>query len=431
MKKGILNAGIIKNGRMSRTMVFYVFGEVLFAFFVWFLFFFFVFFVNQFLLLAQRILEKKVPLEQVMSLLVYSFPSIIAMSMPFAALLSTLMTIGRMSSENEVLVMLTSGMSYKNIFTPVFLAGILISLVSFGVNDVLLPMGTIEYFKLYRRMVISTPALEIEANSVKRFNNTVLITGNVSDNKIEDMLILDKTSEGERRVIMAKKAEFIDDGTTSINLDLNDAFVHASKETERRDYDYASSSLLSYRIQQNDVISDETRISAREMSSRDVYYWIKKRESDINDVSNERNKRTLETALSLEGILRNGPVGHNWNQRTSQLGILEQQKTEVDLIKKDQQLSLFRLEFFKKFSVPAGAFALIFLALPIGAATKKGGQVVALIFGMVISVIYWAFMLIGQNMGIKLGYSPFWTMWIADILSISIGTGMCLLRIKR
>jgi lipopolysaccharide export system permease protein len=431
MKEKVSKNDIIKNGPMSRTMFFYVFGEILFAFFVWFLFFFCIFFVNQFLLLAGKILEKKVPLEQVMFLLVYSFPSIISMSMPFATLMSTLMTIGRMSSENEVLVMLTSGMSYKNIFTPVFLIGFLVSLVSFGVNDVLLPMGTIEYVKLYRKILVSTPALEIEANSVKTFKNTVLITGNVTNNKIEDMLILDKTSEGERRVIMAKKAEFVDAGAAGINLDLSDAFVHASKETERQDYDYASSSLLSYRIQQSDIISNETRASAREMSSRDVYYWIKKRESDIDDVYSERNKRTLETALSLEGTLRGGPAGRSWNQRNSQLGMLEQQKLEVDTIKKDQQLSLFRLEFFKKFSLPMGAFALIFLALPIGTATKKGGQIVALIFGMVISVMYWAFMLIGQNMGIKLGYSPFWTMWLADILSIVIGTGLCIHRTKR
>jgi lipopolysaccharide export system permease protein len=412
-------------------MFFYVFSEMLFAFFVSFLFFFFVFFVNQFLLLARQILEKKVPLQQVIFLLVYSFPSIIAMSMPFAALLGTLITIGRMASENEVLVMLTSGMSYKNIFTPVFLCGFLISLVSFGVNDVLLPMGTIEYVKLYRKILISTPALEIEANSVKEFNGTVLITGNVSKRKIEDILILDKTGEGERRVIMAKNAEFIDGGAAGVNLDLTDAFVHASKETERRDYDYASSGLLSYRIPQKDIMQNENRISAREMSSRDVYYWIKKRESDIDGAFSERNKQTLETALALEGILRNGPEGRAWNQRNSQFSALEQHKFDVEEIKKDAQLSSFRLEFFKKFSMPAGAFALIFLALPIGMSTKKGGQVVGLIFGMVISVLYWAFLLIGQNMGIKLGYSPFWTMWLPDMLSVTIGVGLCLDRVKR
>ncbi|MDR1470203.1 MAG: LptF/LptG family permease [Spirochaetaceae bacterium] len=412
-------------------MFFYIFGEVVFAFFVSFLFFFFIFFVNQLLLMARQILEKKVPLQQVAFLLLYSFPSIIALSMPFAALLGTLIAVGRMASENEVLVMLTSGMSYKNIFIPVFLVGTLVTFVSFGVNDVLLPMGSIEFTKLYRSILVSTPALEIEANSVKRFNGTVLVTGNVSKNKIADMLILDKTSEGERRIIMAKSTEFVDAGKDGINLDLTDAFVHASKETERRDYDYASSGLLSYRIQQNDIIQNENRISAREMSSRDVYYWIKKRESDIDTHYSEQNKQTLETALALETALRKGPEGRNWNQRSNQLSVFARQKSEASTIKADQQLSLFRLEFFKKFSMPMGAIALVCLALPIGLATKKSGQVMGLIFGMIISVLYWAFLLVGQNMGIKLGYSPFWTMWLSDILAVMIGLGMCIARVRR
>jgi lipopolysaccharide export system permease protein len=419
------------NGRLIRTIFFYILGEIVFSFFVSFLFFFFIFFVNQLLLMARDILEKKVPLIQVASLLLYSFPSIIALSMPFAALLGTLMVLGRMTSENEVLVMLTSGMSYKNIYVPVFLVGTLISFVSFGVNDILLPLGYIKYTKLYRSILVSTPALEIESNSVKRFNDTVLITGNVTENTIEDMLILDKTDEGERRVIMAKSAEFVDSGKDGINLDLADAFVHASKENERRDYDYASSGVLSYRIQQNDIIQNETRVSAREMSSRDVYYWIKNRETEINDYYSERNRQTLETALSLETVLRKGPDGYNWNQRGNQRGILEVYKTEAEEIKRDQQLSFFRLEFYKKFSMPAGAIALVCLALPVGLATKKSGQVVGLIFGMIISVLYWAFFIIGQNMGIKLGYSPFWTMWISDFLSAIIGIGMCIARVRR
>jgi lipopolysaccharide export system permease protein len=363
--------------------------------------------------------------------MLYSFPSIIALSMPFAALLGTLMVVGRMASENEVLVMLTSGMSYKNIYIPVFLVGTLISFVSFGVNDILLPLGYIQYSKLYRSILVSTPALEIESNSVKRFNGTVLITGNVTENTIEDMLILDKTDEGERRVIMAKSAEFVDSGKNGINLDLAEAFVHASKENERQDYDYASSELLSYRIQQSDIIQNETRVSAREMSSRDVYHWIKNKETEVNNNYSERNRQTLETALSLESILRNGPDSRNWNQRGNQRGIFESYKTEATEIKNDQQLSLFRLEFYKKFSMPTGAIALVCLALPIGLATKKSGQVMGLIFGMVISVLYWAFLLVGQNMGIRLGYSPFWTMWLSDILSFIIGIGMCIARVRR
>ena len=81
--------------------------------------------------------------------------------------------------------------------------------------------------------------------------------------------------------------------------------------------------------------------------------------------------------------------------------------------------------------MPSGAFSLVFLALPIGLMSKKSGQTLGFIFGVCISVLYWALLLIGQNMGIRLGYSPFWTMWLPNILSIAIGFVMCLYRIRK
>jgi lipopolysaccharide export system permease protein len=207
----------------------------MFSFLGSFLFFFFIFFVNQLLLMAQEILTKRVPFNQVALLVLYSLPSIIAMAAPFASLVGTLMTVGRLSSDNEVLVLLSSGLSYRNIFLPALVVGLLISIMSFVANDVLLPAGTVQFSRLYRRILVSTPALELEANSVKRFKDTVVVTGNVTGNAINDVLILDKTSDGERRVIMAKTAELKDGGKQGLSLDLDDAFIQSSKEVARRD----------------------------------------------------------------------------------------------------------------------------------------------------------------------------------------------------
>ncbi|MDR2068481.1 MAG: LptF/LptG family permease, partial [Spirochaetaceae bacterium] len=209
----------------SWTMFRSIFFETLISFLVSFLFFFFVFFVNQLLLMAQEILTKKVPFQQVALLVLFSLPSVVAMSAPFASLVGTLMTIGRMTSDNEVLVMLSSGLSYRNIFIPAITIGVIISILSFLANDILLPAGTVQFARLYRRIVVSTPALELESNSVKRFKDTVLVTGNVESTSIDDILILDKTSDGERRLIMARNAELRDGGREGMSLDLTNAFV--------------------------------------------------------------------------------------------------------------------------------------------------------------------------------------------------------------
>jgi lipopolysaccharide export system permease protein len=421
-----------KNSRnVSFTICRYLISETLFSFLVAFLFFFFIFFVNQLLLLAQEVLTKKVPFHQVALLVLYAIPSIIAMSAPFASLVGTLMTIGRFTSDNEILVMLSSGLPYRNVFIPTIAVGVLISLLSFYANDVLLPMGTIQFSRLWRQILVSTPALELESNSVKRFKDTVVVTGNVAGNTIDDVLILDKTSDGERRLIMARNAELRDAGKEGLSLDLENAFIQSSKEITRRDYDYASATFLRYWVPQEDMIQAVSSITPREMSSIDVLKEIRVKEKNLAEKIDERYRRVMSQALSLEAILRRGPNRDGWNRRVNQTTAFIRELQIVADAKKDRSLLIYRLEFYKKFSIPFGALSFVFLAVPLGLLAKKSGQTVGFIFGLIIAVLYWAMLLGGQTMGIRLGYSPFWSMWLPNILTITIGLIMCFFRVRR
>ncbi|MDR0685232.1 MAG: LptF/LptG family permease [Spirochaetaceae bacterium] len=418
-------------GGTSGTILRYVLKETLLAFFVSFLFFFIIFFVNQLLLLAKDILSKKVPFQQVALLIMYSIPGVVALSTPYATLLGTLMTIGRMNTDNEILVILSSGLSYRNIFIPTLLVGVFVSLVSFAVNDIMLPAGTIEFTKLYQRILASTPALEMEANSVKKFKDTVVITGNVSGRRISDLIILDKTTDGERRVIMAKNAEFVDAGSEGLHLDMENAFIQSTKESVYNDYDYAQSGYLRYRIEQGDFVTAVSTISPREMSSRDVLNEIKDKEAVLNTTLFDRYNRLLGAELALEDAMRAGPGAQNWNQRTTFMQNFLREYQLTSSLKTDRILSVWRLEFYKKFSIPFGSLCFIFLAIPLGLLAKKSGQTVGFILGIIISVVYWALLLGGQNMGIRLGYSPFWTMWLPNIITFVIGFIMCIQRVRR
>ncbi|AEF82576.1 LptF/LptG family permease [Leadbettera azotonutricia] len=416
---------------ISWTIFRYIVADALFSFLVAFLFFFFIFFVNQLLLLAQEILTKKVPFFQVALLVVYSLPSIIAMSAPFACLVGTLMTIGRLSSDNEVLVMMSSGLSYRNIFVPALAVGIVISMLSFFTNDVLLPAGTVQFSRLYRQILVSTPALELEANSVKRFRDTVIVTGPVTGRAIDNVLILDRTSDGERRVIMAKNAELKDAGKEGLSLDLNEAFIQSSKEIMRDDYDYASSGFLRYWVPQEDLIQAVSSIGPREMSSVDVRREIGVKNADLRERLDDRYGKALIQGLSLEDSLRKGPSNDAWNRRENYFTAYTREFQAARAIENDRSLLIYRLEYYKKFSIPFGAFSFVFLAVPLGLLAKKSGQTVGFIFGLIIAVIYWALLLGGQTMGVRLGYSPFWSMWLPNMLAGGIGLCMCIVRLRK
>jgi lipopolysaccharide export system permease protein len=416
---------------ISKTLFLYILKEMLFSFLIAFFFFFFIFFVNQILLMAKEVLTKHVPIDQVTLLILFSLPTVIAMSAPFASLVGTLMTVGRLTSDNEILVMLSSGLSYKNVFFPAVTVGILISLLSFFTNDVLLPAGTVQFNKLWRKILVSSPALELEANSVKRFRDTVIVTGGVMGNAIDNVLILDKTSDGERRIIMAGSAELKDAGKEGLSLDLEEAFVHSSKETEREDYDYAHSSLLQYRVSNEDIIQNPVSVSPREMSSRDVYSAVKVKRTDLAARVNERKGKLVTQALGLENIIRAGTDSDSWNRRASSISGYQREAQALVSVQNDRSLLIYIIELYRKFSVPFGAFCFVFLAVSLGLMAKKSGQTVGFIFGNIIAVLYWSMLFIGQTMGLRLGTPPFWSMWFPNILSLAAGIILAVIKVRR
>ena len=391
----------------------------------------FVFFVNQILLLAREVLERRVPFNQVALLIIYSLPSVIAMSAPFASLVGTLMTVGRLTSDNEILVMLSSGFSYKTVFFPAITLGIIVSIASYFTNDVLIPAGTIQYNRLLRQILISTPAMELEANSVKRFRNTVIVSGGVSGDTVKNMLILDRTSDGERRIILANSAVLRDGGREGLSLDLEDAFIHSSKETIRDDYDYANAELLRYWVSNEDIIQAAVSISPREMSSRDVRSAISRRRADLTARIDDRKIRLVHQSLALENILRDGPESDDWNRRSSFVSNYYREVTAISGLRNDRALIIHLVELYRKFSFPFGAFCFVFLAVSLGFMAKKSGQTVGFIFGILIAVLYWCMVFIGQTMSLRLLSPPFWSMWLPNILSLGIGVVLAIIRVRK
>jgi lipopolysaccharide export system permease protein len=156
-----------------------------------------------------------------------------------------------------------------------------------------------------------------------------------------------------------------------------------------------------------------------------------RRTKDIALRIDERRNRVASNALALEDMLRLGPDAEDWNRRSTQLAALQRELQLLDSMKRDRTLSLYWLEFYKKFSIPFGAFSFIFLAVSLGLMAKKSGQTVGFIFGLIISVIYWALLLGGQTMGVRLNTSPFWSMWMPNILALSFGLVLAVVKVRK
>lgn len=352
---------------MNKTLFRYIAKEISLYFLVCFLFFFLVFFVNQILLMAEDILSKKAPLKEVALLIVYSLPAIIATSAPFAALVGTLMSLGRLVSDREILSMTALGVSLRFILVPVLAVGLFVSVLSYLTNDILLPAGTIQFTKLYRKILTSTPALEIESDSIKRSQNAIVVTGTIKDGKMDSLLVIDADNTGNKRVMAAPDAQLVKSRNPAVlmTLHMNEAVVAAFDKNDNAKYDIIQAKGLSYNLLASDVLPAYTgSVTPREMSSRDLAREIKKKEKGADARS----------------------------------------------------LNMYRMEYHKKFSIPFGALFFVILAFPLGLTAKTNGQSVGFILGLIIAVLYWAMFIGGQTLSVRLGYNGVALMWLPNIV---------------
>ncbi len=373
-----------KSGLNRYVLVRYLFKELFLYFFVAFLFFFFIFFVNQILLIIQKILEKKVPLWDVIRLMNYALPSIIAQSAPFATLVGFLMCLGRLASENEVLILRASGQGYKIILIPVLSLGLLISVCSFFVNDYLLPLGTIKYNQLYRSILQSNPSVELEPNSVKRAVDKTLVIGNVQNENVSDLIFFDIGDNEQQRIIIADASvvQKADDSGVLMKLKMNNATVVMFDKNKKQNYDVLTSDEMILNIFESTISSTSKKVSPREMTSYDL------------------NKR-IKNMEKMENVSK-------------------------------KQLNSYKLEYNKKFSLPFGSIFFAFLALPLALIFgKHNGQTIGLIIGIVICVLYWTMMILGQIFGNRGGINGFWLMWLPNISIATVGSFFYLGLIKK
>ena len=354
------------------VMVRYLTKELFLYFFIAFLFFFMVFFCNQILLLAENVLKKRVPLMDVLRLISYSLPFIIAQSAPFATLVGFLMCLGRLMTENEVLILRASGMGYKIIIVPVLILGLVISVASFFVNDYLLPLGTLKYNQMRSTILMSNPAIELESNSVKRTNDKTLVIGQVDGTNVSDLIFFDTDTDGNQRIIVADDSvvEKSTEAGVLMSMEMNDAAVVFFKNGKRNDYDVLQAKNMLLNIFESSFFSNSSKVNPSEMTSYDL------------------------------------------KQR-----IIEMEKaTDVD----PKSLNKYKLEYNKKFSMPFGSIFFAFLAIPLALLFgKHNGQTIGLIIGLFISVAYWAMMILGQIFGSRSGTNGVILMWLPNIV---IGT---------
>lgn len=371
--------------------------------------------------MAGEILEKNVSFSVVLRLIFYSLPAIIAIAFPFATLVGALMAVGKLSSDNEILAMECSGISLKRIFLPFLIIGALFSFFSFIVNDYFLPLGSIKFTKLYKELIYSNPELELQPNSIKHYKDSTIITGRIDDGIIKNIVIIDRTIENDKRVILAASGNFKskaeEDGIISLNLD--NVFSHVIETNVKGNFSYMRADNMIYNILLKDITVSLKNPGPREMSSRDVYSVIKEKEKDFKGrVDQQKNQIEMShfRLLSYYQEITDHIIDDAFSSKSDQLNRnLEKYRRERDKKLEDKSLQIWKLEFYQKMSIPFSCLPFILLAFPLGLFTQRSGKSVGFGIGLLITVFYWMMLIGGRTIGARTTISPGLIMWLPNL----------------
>jgi lipopolysaccharide export system permease protein len=357
--------------KSHRWLYRYIAAEFLFSSLVAFCFFFFIFFINQLLLLAEDLLAKKAAIFDVLLLVVYSLPAIVALAIPFAVLLGVLMCLGKLSSGYELVAFQAGGVSLTRIFLVLLVLSTACASFSFLMNEFFLPVGTISFGQVYRRLVLSTPQLELEPFAVKRYENTAIVTGRPLADGFESLLIVDRDADNRRRIIVAEKGALDASNPGAISLALDGVSIHTTGYENEERHAFTRAQSMLYSILFKNLAMAYREPGPREMSSLDLWSEIQKR------------RRTGGAEF-------------------------------------DRMLQLFEIEFHKKMALPFACIPFLLFSFPVGALQRKGGRIFGFGIGIVLCVLYWALLLLGQTFGMRMPISPLLAMWAPNFVVLAL-----------
>lgn len=124
--------------------------------------------------LAGTVVELGAPIEPALKVFILKLPQIIVWTLPMSVLLATLLSLSRLSANSEIVAMRAGGTSFTRLAAPVLFVSVVVSLVSFVVNETIVPGSNAES----RRVMVE----EVRGGTLPTVTRHVVIKGERGNN---------------------------------------------------------------------------------------------------------------------------------------------------------------------------------------------------------------------------------------------------------
>lgn len=428
-------------------------GPILMAFFI----VVFVLLMNFMWRYIDELVGKGLSLAVIGELMMYASITTIPMGLPLATLFASIMAMGDMGENNELLALKSSGISLLNILKPLTVLVLFIAVSSFFIANNLVPYSFKKMHAIIYDIRQQKHSLDFEDgiffNGIEEMSIRVA-SQNKKTKLLTDILIYDTRSSGGKMTTTVADSGYIklsDDKkfllVTLYNGETyeetrgrewyeNNALRHhiferqeAVMPLEGFDFERSDASMFSNSMTKNineldkdidsvKVIVDQSIYTINNQVIRDQLFVynqnllvdsLPQRSTtyDLNDslsmMSEERRYEVLNSAIQSA---RNSMSMMNYDESSL--------KDNINKLYKDQN------EWYKKFALPFSIIIFFLIGAPLGAIIRKGGLGMPVVISVAFFVIYYVISITGEKMSREGTVDAFIGTWISSFILLPV-----------
>ena len=390
------------------------------------------------------VINRGVPAPAVLQLFMLSLGFVIALSVPCAELISTLMTFGRLSQDNEITALRASGVHLFRAMLPPLLAACALATGLTLFNNYIYPDANHAFASLLVDIGRMRPTVKLqEGVFIGDFPGYNLLVQSVNGqtNEMRGITIYQLHAGGQPTTILAKKGylTYTPDGRTAV-LELEDGELHEIPAGEENGSRYHRLHFRKHtiNIQGAGGLLERTVRNARGDREKSAAQLIDERQEVLADYEHSlagHRRRFLTIGVPEERIPALAPERAPPMSRFGMwiMSIVRRSDPLDDIVKDFPKLQLdanlwdmerhallrraagLSVEIHKKFALPVACVVFVLIGAPIGMRVRRAGPAVAFV-SIGFFLFYYVCLIGGEELANRLLLPAWLAMWLANLV---------------
>ena len=379
----------------------------------------FVFLLDKLIELLNLIIDKRLDISAIISVFSLSLPFMLALTVPMAVLVATIMSFGRLSVDNELVAFKSCGMNIYTLMRSTVIAALILSVAMVYFNNEVLPDTNYKLKNLLVRLHYRRPVTNIQPGQFTTIKNYTIYAADIRGDDLFGLTIYNREGTNFPQTITAERGQIeLSDGGNNFKAILHNGQVHERDDRDPQKYTLQKFERLIIHLPDLGFdlnVEDSDQRGDRELSSRQMLQIIEDREQDITN-TREQIRRLETRNMLLEEDKDSFQVAREIERNNNLIAMQINKISDLET-----RIREYKVEIHKKYSIAFACLIFVFLGIPIGMMIRSSGVGVAFTASAIIFIIYYICLVSGEQVGDKGIVTPWLAMWAPNILFGSIG----------